>query len=266
VKLVQAFASVFKHKIPLVPILALGWIACTDIPRDNPLDPKNNDSIRPQIVSLDVFVNTSNDLDYNERMLSAVDQLEQKYGTEITVAEYHRNIPGYPDSLARDESEILYETYVNAYAPDTKGVPDVFLNGTTDRVQGAFSTANALLRLEQSLQPLLLQNSYYTLEPKLSRNGDLLTIEAKLARLGATAAENILLKAILVQKIDNQYLKRVVRRILISDTILEISAGEVKTISLGSVSILSNSDYRIILNVTLGDGIAIYQSLGTDVP
>lgn len=251
--------SVFKLKTEMIAFVCL-VLGCTDIPRDNPLDPKNPNSIRPRIVALDVFVNTGNNFNYNQYVLSALDQLKQKYAGQITIAEYHRNVPGNIDSLHLVENEFLYNNYVEAYAPDTKGVPDVFFNGIDGRVQGASSVASAALRLEEALQTLLLQNSFFTLEPQMTISEDQLNLSVKLARLGTDPAENILVKAILIEKIDDQFLKRVVRLILKSDIIPAISAGEVITLQFETVDIQTNSVYGLILNVTSENELTVYQS------
>ncbi len=183
--MVQESVSVFNKKIFF--LIGLGLLSgCSDIPRDNLLDPKNKNSIRPQIVAVDVFVNTGNDLQYNQYMLSALDQLQQKYAGQINIAEYHRNTTDYTDPLTLPENEILYNVYLAAFAAQGKGVPDVFLNGIAERIQGASSIATAVIRLEQALQPLLLQNSFFTIESEINRNDDQADISIKLARLGST--------------------------------------------------------------------------------
>jgi hypothetical protein len=262
---VQELSSVFKKRLPLF-ILLLCLYGCTDIPRDNPLDPKNKHSIRPQVVALDVFVNTDNDFEYNQFMLSALNQLQQKYAGQITIAEYHRNTISNSDSFYVQENEFLYNTYINAYAPNSKGVPDVFLNGITSRVQGASTVSAALTRLELALQPLLLQNSFFTLEPQVEHSADQLNITVKLARLGSESVDDILLKAILTEKIDDQYLQRVVRHILISDIIPQLSAGEIKTIKFPSMTIKNNATYDLIFNLTSKNELTIYQSLEMSLP
>jgi hypothetical protein len=257
---VQESASVFNGK--MIFLIGLGLLSgCSDIPRDNLLDPKNKNSLRPQIVAVDVFVNTSNDLQYNQYMLSALDQLQQKYTGQINIAEYHRNTTDYTDPLTLPENEILYNIYITPFTTQGKGVPDVFLNGTAERIQGASSLAAAVIRVEQALQPLLLQNSFFTIESEINRNDDQADITVKLARLGSTDAHDLLLKTILTEQIDNQSLKRVTRRILKSDIITDLSAGEIKTIEFHLTDLADTSSYNVLLNVSSADELNIYQSV-----
>ncbi|MCK4754801.1 MAG: hypothetical protein KAS58_06175, partial [Calditrichia bacterium] len=75
-------------------------ISCKDIPRDNVLDPKNPDSYRAQVISLEAFVNTENDQMYNEYMLSALQTIVNRYPGKLILLQYHRKAISFPDSLA----------------------------------------------------------------------------------------------------------------------------------------------------------------------
>jgi hypothetical protein len=257
--LVQVLRSAFNAVAGIITFLLIP-IGCSDIPRDNPLDPKNPDSIRPRIVALDAFVNTSNAYSFNEYILEALDQMKGKYASQITIAEYHRTVSGNEDSLHLVENEFLYDTYIEAYAPGSKGVPDVFFNGISSRIQGASSVASAVLRLEETLQSLLLQNGFFTIEPEVEKSGSYLNLSVKLARLGPDPAENILLKVILTERMDDLLLKRVVRKIIKSDIVPSLAAGEVKTLDFERIDILPESRYVLIFNVTSENELTIYQS------
>ncbi|MFN2128874.1 MAG: hypothetical protein ACK2TU_13525, partial [Anaerolineales bacterium] len=142
------FAYIFNQYLLFIPIVVMVF-SCDDLPRDNLLDPKNPNSYRPQIVSLEAFVNTQNDADFNQYMLEALSIIEQRYPQKVAIAHYHRNVPDttYEDSLAIQANEILYTQYVN-YFDGQKGVPDVFINGVAKRIKGASSVATALERLD----------------------------------------------------------------------------------------------------------------------
>jgi hypothetical protein len=199
-------------------------------------------------------------------MLSALDQLQQKYSGQINIAEYHRNTTDYTDPLTLPENEILYNVYLAAFAAQGKGVPDVFLNGTAERIQGASSIATAVIRLEQALQPLLLQNSFFTIESEINRNDDYADISIKVARLGSTDAHDLLLKTILTEQIDNQSLKRVVRRVFKSDVIPDLAAGEIKTIDFHLVDLADTANYKVLFNLSSDDELDIYQSVEMSLP
>jgi len=266
---VQEYLSLF-NKTALSIICLLCLQACSDIPRDNLLDPKNKNSIRPQIVAVDVFVNTGNDQQYNQYMLSALNQLQLKYQDQITIAEYHRNVstnPDFDDSLALSDNELLYDAYTAAFTPFLQGVPDVFLNGRAARVQGASSAATAAVRLEEALQLLLLQNSYFTIEVEtFGRSGSQADLTVQLARLGSEDAQDILLKAVLTEQIDNQFLKRVVRSIRKSDIIPDLSAGEIKTCEFHLDDLEAGAHYDLHFYVTSDDELNVYQSLEMSLP
>ena len=62
---------------------------CQDIPRDNVLDPKNPESSTRQIITVEAFVNTNNELSYNQNMLNALDLLDEKYPDKLSIMQYH---------------------------------------------------------------------------------------------------------------------------------------------------------------------------------
>jgi hypothetical protein len=256
---------IFRYILLLISSCII-FNACQDIPRDNVLDPKNPESSTRQILAVEAFVNTNNELSYNQNMLNALDLLDEKYPDKLTIMQYHRHVGPNLDSLHEDLNEILYDSYVNEYQAGSKGVPDVFINGSATRIQGATSVANALFRLEEAIQPLLVQNGYFTLELKLSRNNSEVTFSAKIARLGSSPIDNILVKALIVENIDNQLHKRVVRDMQKSSVISNMSPGEIKEINFDSYQDSSNSDLKFVCIVTSEDELNIYQSNEVRVP
>lgn len=239
---------------------------CQDIPRDNLLDPKNPNSYNQQILAVEAFVNTNNDTNHNELMLNAIDLLNEKYPNRLTILQYHRTIGSFIDPYYLDLNDILYDSYVTAYHTNNKGVPDVFINGIAARIQGATTIDHALFRLEEAIQPLLLYNGYFAIELSASRNPNQVAISTKIARLGSEAINNILVKAMLVEHIDNQWHKRVVREVLKSNLISQINPGEVKEIDFTSYKDYSTSDLKIVCTVTSQDELDIYQSQEVKVP
>ena len=172
-RLVYTFSTYILFVLIIILIFA-----CDDIPRDNLLDPKNPNSYRPKFISIEAFVNTQNDDDFNEYMLSALSIIEERYPEKVLIAHYHRNVGDtYPDSLSMPGNDILYTQYINEF-DGQKGVPDVFINGVAERIKGASGVESALVRLENALQPMLVENSFYTIEPKLSVKGSNLAVSA----------------------------------------------------------------------------------------
>jgi hypothetical protein len=254
----------------LILLLSLVLISCADIPRDNILDPKNLSSTRSQIISIEAFVNTSSDIppeiDYNYQLIDALNQLENKYRDKIIILEYHRNVQEYIDPDYSIENESLYSKYILHVAPGSKGVPDVFINGTTARIQGAFDAGGTTkIRLEQAIEPLLIRNSHFALEPKIESSSSGYNISVKIARLGENEANNILVKAVYISKDDDSYHQRVVKSISKSNIISKIEAGEVKEVNFPSYQPFDQNRESVIFFVTSEDEVQVYQSIKVDL-
>ena len=67
------------------------WVTlfgCSDLPRDNPLDPKNPESQRPQVVLAEAFVTDDPDAQFCANALDALTQLEGEFGnTQLLIVE-----------------------------------------------------------------------------------------------------------------------------------------------------------------------------------
>jgi hypothetical protein len=246
-----------------------GFFGCKDIPRDNPLDPKNPSSIRAQTVLIEAFVNTNAQLadsvQYNQNMLTALYQLQIKYDTKITVAVHHRNLASYQDPLAIFESEDVYLRYLQTEDEPVKGVPDVFINGSDTRIQGATTSTNALYRLETALQPLLIANSYFTIEPEVHLNNGTLSCKLTIARLGDSASDDILAKMLVLQDVGNQWERNAVRAMRRSNLIPEILPGDRKEISFSDVTGLETHPTRVVISVVSEDEYTIFQSIRVEL-
>jgi hypothetical protein len=246
--------------------IAVFW-GCEDIDRDNILDPKNPASERPQIITVEAFVNTTDSIfnDYNRHLLLALNDFKADYNEKITIAEHHRKINNqYDDGYVLINSEILYDNYFQGFANGIKGVPDVFINGIEARVQGASSPASVLFRLQQAIDSLVSKNSFFTIEPDIIKDGNEYNISATIARLGSTDAEDILLKAIITTEFDNNLHQRVVTEILKSQVISKFANGEIKEVNLGDVSI-SQYESKVIFMITSEDELDVWQSLKVDL-
>lgn len=242
------FAFFFKRLSILFVVLLL-WTAC-NIPRDNVLDPKNPDSYCPRKTIIEAFVNTGNPFSYNQYMLSALDSLSQLYSDRLVIVEYHRNTDQYNDNYHINENELLYQHYLNATGSSLKGVPDVFINGVFQRVQGASSVHSALFRLQQAVLTEISANSHFTLELAYEITKGKLTPIVTLARLGSTDAREILLKAVLTSQIEEIYLKRVVRGSVKSSIIPILTHSEVKIYTLPELNINESFHNQLIVYIT----------------
>ncbi len=240
-------------------------ISCKDIPRDNVLDPKNPDSYRAQVISLEAFVNTNNGQMYNEDMLSALRTIVGRYPGKLTFAQYHRDVGSFEDSLEIIENENLYEQYVNQF-DGLKGVPDVFINGSVYRVKGASSVEAAIDRIDLAIQPLLIENTFFTIEPAVTRTNSKISISTKIARLGSESVSDIIVRATVTEQIDSGIFTRVVRNMENSNLIPRLQPGEQKEIKYSDVTIESGADLQVIFTVTSNQSLIVYQSIEVAVP
>lgn len=256
------YKSIFKWSFATLMLLAL---SCSDLPHDNVLDPKNPHSIAPQKVMIEAFVNTNNPLTVNQYALQALDSLSILYGDRIVIAEYHRNTTNFTDPYHLEKNELLYQHYVSQF-DNLKAVPDIFINGTSQRVQGASSTSYSLFRLEQALTDEIVRNSYYLMELNYSRSGSTIYPRIHLARLGNQTARSIVIKAVVVSHVATPMLERVVRGSVESNVISALSAGEQRELELPEMNINLNFDNTLIVYITDSAANIIYQcgSLGID--
>jgi hypothetical protein len=257
----------YIFKINLIIIL---FYACDDIARDNLLDPQNPSSYRSQIIAIEAFVNTCDSLpySYNQDMLIALHGLENEYDNKITIVEYHRNTgvnQEYIDQYHLPEAENLYEKYIDIYG-GPKGVPDVFFN-VRNRVQGVYNLADTEERLEKELQSLLNENSYFTIEPEITKRDNEIDINVTIARLGSKNARDIKVKVIIIERMYGQYIMRVVRKILVSSTIDLLAHGGTKEVHFDPVPMDDQwgSDLEVVCNVISEDELDIYQSIKKEI-
>lgn len=254
----------FKRSLLFILAVFMCVIGC-NIPRDNVLDPKNPNSLCLRKITIEAFVNTNNPYPYNQYMLSALDSLLKLYPGRLVVAEYHRNTEQDTSEFHLNENELLYQHYLDAVGSSLKGVPDVFINGVENRVQGASSVQSALLRLQQVILSEMTKNSHFTIELSYQLESGRLKPEATLARLGSEDAENILLKAVLVSRMDEDVHKRVVRGGVKSSVIPALARGEIETFTLPEIPMDESVFNRLIVYVTDQNEQSIYQCESIEV-
>lgn len=255
----QVCRSHFKILL-LWGVLFLLCLACGNISRDNILDPKNPESARPLRILVEAFVNTENSFEYNQFMLSALDSLMSIYNQRLSIVEYHRNTQDHASDYHLNESELLYQKYLDSIGVNNKGVPDVFINGADIRVQGASSVASALFRLQQALTPVLTQQGLFTIEMSFVRNNNQVIPEITLARLGSSDAQDILVKGVLISQLDQPYHLRVVQEVQRSQVIDRLQHGEQETFTLPEMDVDLSKTNWLVVSVTDEDEVVVYQS------
>lgn len=245
----------------IVPLLGVVWLGagCGDIARDNPLDPKNTDSQTAQKVLIEAFVNTGNTLDYNQIMLTALNTLQQRHPQRLALAVYHRNTADHMDSLHINEAELQYQRYLNAVGSSLKGVPDVFINGDRQRVQGASSVPSALFRLEEALAAEFSQTSSYMIEVAVTQSQQRLSPEVTVARLGNSTGRDLRIKALLTVDCGGPYGEAAVTAVTRSAEIASLAHGEQTTVSLPALPVDAGRAMRLVVLVTSRDESTVYQ-------
>lgn len=236
-------------------------IGCQDIPRDNLLDPKNDSSYQASTLLLEAFVNTTAADNYNLWALQALDSIKELYGKRVVIAEYHRDSSPYASPVF----ENLYDKYVDNSTDIIKGVPDIFLNGVSARVQGASAAASVVSRLNAFLSDWVVRNNYFTLEAEDVKWDDSeISAACRIARLGSEPAEDILLKMIALKQVNSGQLKRVALGIEKSVVISKIEAGEIKTEDFEMGNLSSRPD-KVIFCLTSSDELHVYQSIEVNI-
>ncbi|MBN1352939.1 hypothetical protein JXJ21_26350 [candidate division KSB1 bacterium] len=203
-------------------------VAC-DLDRTNPLDPKNPDSYRSMPIVAEVFVNDDIAIqnEYCDYALTAIENLSDSYTREqLMIVEYHLPYQTKPDNDPNisDNFIPLYESY--APVPDERGLPDIFLNGTSQRIQGASSLPTVQERLKASLASESGKKSYLTIEASLSQSGSNYSISGKIARLGKDDLANAEITAVLIEDLSRENAHFVARFLFSSQTITNLKHSE----------------------------------------
>jgi hypothetical protein len=167
--------------------------------------------------------------------------------------------------LAIPENELLYEQYLSKF-DNLKGVPDVFINGSSKRIKGASSVAAAVERIDDAIQPYLIDNAYFTIEPGVTRQNSTLMLSTRIARLGSQSVSDVVVRAILAEQIDSEIYTRVVRSMESSNLIPRIGPGEQKEIKFSNISINSTKNLYVIFTVSTTQDLDIHQSIEVAVP
>ena len=254
--------------------ICLFTLACSDLDRDNLLDPKNPSSRTSQRVVIEAFVNLNSNKEiddpppYNQYMIEALDSLNALY-PDILIAEYHRNagLQGeYTDQYHREENDVHYQLYLDAIDSDSKGVPDVFINGADRRVRGASSVQTAFSRLQEVLNSQLSLNSQLRIEILMTKDENRLSPKIKIARLGSTAIDNLLVRGVLITDLNTNFLHHVVQKSVKSSIIPRLDGSETITISLPEITINLNQKNSFIAMITNSNEDHIYQSESFVIP
>lgn len=177
------------------------FLSCTEIDRDNILDPKNPDSKRESVILLEAFINTSHPSPYNGYALDAIEILKADYQERLITVELHRNVSDTDDNLSIPEIDILHARYTTEYTLDqgrNKGVPDIFLNGAVNRVQGSYNVTNVVSRVQKIAESLFLNQGFFSVEGDAKHTGNIVKGKYRIARLGNKSTNNMILRIYII--------------------------------------------------------------------
>lgn len=215
----------------LYVFLLAGITACSDLKRDNALDPKNPNAEADQIAVVENFIMHYTNVDSIPNVIKnsqeASYELKGEYGPKILILEYHlapSNIT-YQDSLATAEVLSRYENEYQGSSP--KGFPHTFFNGKQTNIQGASSKATAKNRYKTILDSLTLKKVKLYCEPEMLIENGVMKVGGKIARYGDSEIKDLIIEMFVLENIGD-YLHCVVRQKLLSQTVSQISAKEVR--------------------------------------
>lgn len=216
--------KIFAIALIFIAVTVAG-LRCTDLKRDNPLDPANPESERSRIVLVEAFVNESTP--FTPFTLSALDEIAAQTSREQTlILQYHLPSANYADDLATAVAKTRYDFYVT----QDQAVPDVFFNGLRQRIQGAASQSTALKRYQTVLAREREATSHFTIEAKQQVAGGTLSVQVRLARLGETAFTDFFVQAVAYEDIGTAGHHFVVRAVLPAESVRRLDAGEIAEI------------------------------------
>lgn len=264
-----------RYVFKLLAVLII-LAACSDIDRDNLLDPKNDSSYREAKILIESFVtfdSSGNPAPYNESALKALNEVEATFEDELIIIEYHRDVAHYNDSYNTNETNTLFSDlhrkYVDQYnltIPEAqqipRGVPDIFINGTDSRISGAdVQSGNSVTdRLVPVITARQNEKSYFTIEAQVQDMGNnTYNLSGKIAPLGNQPADDLLLKVVFIKNFGSEYLRRVALNLDQGLTIDHIDAGEFKAYQLDPF-ILTHTPNAVILILTSADEFRILQT------
>ncbi len=239
---------------------------CTDIPRDNPLDPKNSAGNTEPLVLVEAFVNTAENIpgSYNDWALQGLAQVKSLYPNDALFVEYHRDLTGYDDSLntpiTSDHYKSLQQKYAAANPAVPMGVPDIYVNGAAVRISGASDVATVAQQLREGIDSYLSEKNYVKIEaqPEWVDNRQLM-LHCTFAMLGNRSSSHKKVRIILMRA------SAVAEDVNLNETLPDLSAGGVVQQDFGPFAVTEQTR-QIIVSVVSDDDLTVFQSVLKDVP
>jgi len=243
-------------------------VSCSDLPHDNLNDPKNEDSYTSPVILIESFVNAAHPGPYNQWALSSLQSVENTFGDDVVILEYHRDITepdtSYDDIYNTVETQQLFTNLQNKYIGTSpvipRCVPDVFVNGSGIRISGTSSSTSLADRLSPEIDDLLQEKNYFTLEPSVVSSGQgNYQISCRIASLGNNSASDLSMRILFVKKYETDSANRAVMDMILSTPLADIDAGEYIEMDFGEKSFSAEPDAAVFL-LTTADDRTIFQT------
>jgi len=256
-------AFIFKFGVPGLLLVLL--LSCGDIPRDNPLDPKNSDSYTSPVVLLEAFVNYACPGDFSQWAVQSLQALEQTYPGRLIIAEYHRTVAEYTDPYTTEQTSPKFaqiqDAYINGELPP-RGVPDVFVNGKSKRVSGASSVSSVQEEITPYVDDMLSQKNYFVLQPQVELTvgaSSTCQVTCRIARLGNKTMTDLKLRVIFIKDQQQDLLHHRVLDVSLLQPVGTLKAGEYSDVAFDAVS-LSEVPTAVVVVLFAGDGKTVLQA------
>ncbi len=201
---------------------------------------------------------------YNRWAVEGLDAVKTRFGDQVIIVEYHRNVAGYQDPFA-DTTKCVFTELHKEYTENElvpMGVPDIFINGLNGRVSGASSAENVADQVVLEVLNPVAEKNYFRIEPDVEiGSNNSLQVNCKIAALGNKTFSDlrvrlIFLKAYTVPIPD----ERVAVDMIKSDILPNIGKGEVIEKIFSPVTFLELPD-KVVISVLSTDGKHVLQSI-----
>lgn len=252
----------FKYIFSILIIFFL--TTCSDIPRDNLLDPKNPDGFTESVVLVEAFVNTSEALstEYSQWALEGINNAANFIGHQVVIAEYHRDVHIYDDTLNSEQSNIRFSQLHRQYTvgQDTMGVPDIFVNGAQNRIRGSSGVELTEQLTRDLIDSFINEKNYFRIEADVKiLTGNLISVSCKIASLGNKSANGLNLRLIFLKDYGEQYSHYVVLDLVDEEALPNIEHGGTVEKNFDPFK-LSNTPDRVIIAIVSTDGNQVLQA------
>lgn len=249
-------------------LFILLFIACSDIPRDNLLDPKNPNGFTESVILLEAFVNTSDNLpsDYSDWAIEGLNNAADFMGEQVLVAEYHRDVQTFDDTLNSEQTSIRFSQLHRQYTigQDTMGVPDIFINGAARRIRGSSGADITESQVRDAITPLISEKNYFRIESETQvLSGNLVNVSCKIASLGNKSANGLTLRVIFVKDFGLGQ-RHVVLDLINTVPLADIDQGGVLEKNFDSVQLSVMPD-RVIIAILSADANRVLQAHIEDI-